>query len=659
MDSPAAKHGSSPLAPSALFRLILILIPFLFLLILEMSLRVFWSGAANLDLFIDDPFSAKYFTVNQVAGKRYFSGSSYGSFGTQDVFLKEKPANGIRIFVLGGSSTAGYPYMYAGSFPAMLRQRLEIQYPDKTIEVINLGMTAVNSYTVRDFALECLAYTPDALVIYAGHNEFYGALGTGSSQSSLFGNDRSLTLMLLKIRRLATYRFIRSLLSQFKPSRDSAGHQTLMARMAREQQISLDSPLYRKTLDIFQANMQDIIDRAGAQDTPVIIGSLASNVKDQAPFVSLVPVQCDSSRLRSELNHIRDRMVAGKYKAAARGLDSLDASCPGYALTSYYAGQCAEILGDTSAALNFYRQARDFDGLRFRASSDLNRLIRTLCEKNKAVFYAPVEEDFQRTSPGGLIGNNLILEHLHPNLNGYFQMARTVADVLENSVLPPPILPLAAADEPALRSIAVTTLDSAIAHIRIRLLTSGWPFQSHKRFLTLDDIRPRNDIERLALAVLNKTTDYEKAHVQLARKYAAKGDWRRAVREYHALATTFTNNESPLKAMGKLLVENRDFQAALPVLLKTLKLVEDGYSYKWAGTILLNQHELARALPLLERGKQFLARDTQLLYNLSGAYYMSGEKAKAVAVLNDILRINPDDGEARQFLARIQSARSS
>ncbi|MFQ6604679.1 MAG: tetratricopeptide repeat protein [Fidelibacterota bacterium] len=657
MESPSQTGNTSP--PPLIFRIFLILLPLLFFLGLELTLRLTWDGATNLALFIPDPYSSQYFTVNQIAGKRYFSGNSYGSFGTQDTFLKQKPADGIRIFVLGGSSTAGYPYMYAGGFPAMLRQRLEILYPENLIEVINLGMTAVNSYTVRDFALECMDYNPDALVIYTGHNEFYGALGTGSSQSSLFGANRPLIFLVLKVRRLATYRLIRSLLTRIRPSGFSPGHQTLMARMARNQHIEKDGPLYRKTLDVFQKNMQNILVEGKNHGIPIVIGSLASNVKNQPPFVSIVPQGCDSTAIDRRLQQARNLMDSGRHESAHAVLDSLIQACPGHAKVFYTAGQCATAMGDSIAALTDYTRARDYDGLRFRASSDLNHIIKTLCQTNKSVYYSPVEEAFQDISPGGIIGNNLILEHLHPNLSGYYHMARTFAETLIDSVLPAPRLMLAASDTPASRSLAVTRLDSVIANMRIRLLTSGWPFTSHRRFLTLDDIQPQNDIERLALAVLNKTSNYEKAHVQLAQSYEKAGQWRQAVREYRALAATFTNNDSPLKAMGKILVDRRQFSHALPILLKTLRLVDDGFSYKWAGTILLNQQQVDRALPLLEKGKQYLARDTQLLYNLSGAYYISGQKQKAIKTLNDLLRIDPGQEEARQFLSRIQSAGGS
>ncbi|RMF09153.1 MAG: hypothetical protein D6762_04305, partial [Candidatus Neomarinimicrobiota bacterium] len=184
-----------------LFPLLTGLLPILLLVGLEGFLRLIWTPPEARGLFISDPYNDRFYTVNTQVGKLYFSGGTAGAFGTQDGFRKHKPAGGIRIFVLGGSTTAGYPTLFSGSFPTMLRTRLEAMYPDRTIEVVNLGMTAVNTYTVRDFARECLSYEPDALVIYSGHNEFYGALGTGSSQRPFWGSNRSLTLAYIALKK--------------------------------------------------------------------------------------------------------------------------------------------------------------------------------------------------------------------------------------------------------------------------------------------------------------------------------------------------------------------------------------------------------------------------------------------------------------------------
>ena len=81
-----------------IFSFILFIIPILFFIILEIALRIFNYGG-NLDLFISATGElSKYKMCNQSVGKRYFH-QKY-TYWRSDLFLKRKPVNSYRIFVL-------------------------------------------------------------------------------------------------------------------------------------------------------------------------------------------------------------------------------------------------------------------------------------------------------------------------------------------------------------------------------------------------------------------------------------------------------------------------------------------------------------------------------------------------------------------------------
>jgi len=86
------------------FYSVLIFLPIVMLLLLELSLRLFSYGD-DLSLFVPSADS-KYLTCNRVVGKRYFSKFEQTT-PLYDIFLKEKPENGYRIFVLGESTIQG------------------------------------------------------------------------------------------------------------------------------------------------------------------------------------------------------------------------------------------------------------------------------------------------------------------------------------------------------------------------------------------------------------------------------------------------------------------------------------------------------------------------------------------------------------------------
>jgi len=506
---------------------VLIFTPFFLLFLLEVMARLV-SPPPDDAQFIDTEYNSDYLTVNQLAGKPYFQGESFGAFGTQDVLRREKTDSTLRIFVLGGSTTAGYPYMYSGTFAAIMKGLLQQSYPGWDIEVINLGMTAVNSYTVRDFARECLPYDPDLILIYAGHNEFYGALGSASSQHSLFGTNRTLTLLYLKLKRLRLYQLLQTLLHKLQPQQPIQDSRTLMARMAQNQAIPYHSTLYNKTLSIFQQNLQDIIHWTQQQNIPLLLGTLVSNLKDQPPFVSLHDPQVKPQTVDSLLNQIKPDIDQQHYQPALNQLQKLLTYDSTYAQTYFLAGRCSAALQQVKTAREYYRKARDYDALRFRAPSDLNDLIHELAKQN-LVYLTDIDSTFSVYSPNGIVGNNLILEHLHPNLEGYFLMGKAFAQTIlrqqllhiKHPNLPAP-LPLPP-DSLLKNQIAVTNLDKQIAQYRLQILTSGWPFTSHNQYLTLDDFVPQSTVQEQALAVLKRTSNYEKAHVRMAEYYERKG----------------------------------------------------------------------------------------------------------------------------------------
>src|SRR3984957_12842297 len=205
------------------FRIIAILLPFLPLGFLEFSLRLFHYGYDS-SLFIEVPGNKDYLIFNPDASRRYFTDQGNATSGNREPFRKQKEPGSLRIFVLGESTTIGYPYFHNGSFHRWLQYRLMRSFPDKKLEIVNLSLTAVNSYTVLGFARSVVHYEPDAVLIYTGHNEYYGALGVGSTNR--LGRSPWLVNTLLWFRQLRfvqlltqTYGMIAHVFSS-RPSRD-------------------------------------------------------------------------------------------------------------------------------------------------------------------------------------------------------------------------------------------------------------------------------------------------------------------------------------------------------------------------------------------------------------------------------------------------------
>ena len=347
--------------------------------------------------------------------------------------LKEKPQNGLRIFVQGGSSAAGFPYGLGASLAGMLEQRLKHTFPDKYVEVVNTAMAAVNSYTLLDLADEIIQQKPDAVLIYAGHNEYLGILGVGSNYTA--ANSQATTLLFLKLKDFRTFQLVQRIYHWSKneepaPADKSQQSRTFMAKVAKHKNIPLGSDIYTAGLAQFETNLSLLLDKYQKANVPVFVSTISSNLKDQKPFSSAPMADKLSLELQAILDNpsqtVANTVDKGRLALLARG-----AVDDGSALLHYRLGQLYLASGEYHKALQYFISAKDSDLLRFRAPTEINNVIKTV-SKEKQAYLVDVEHNLSTRSPFKIIGNNFMLEHLHMNVQGYFLLADTFYQALRN-----------------------------------------------------------------------------------------------------------------------------------------------------------------------------------------------------------------------------------
>ena len=393
------KNKEKAIAPTRkIFYLVLILIPIIFFALLEIGLRIFDYGYDYTQWV--SPTKGKY-VLNPDLAHKYFHNIDNVPYSNQDIFDEIKKPNTFRVFVLGESAGAGYPFIPLGAFSRYLEQRLNLEYPESKIEVINCSMTAINTYTMRDLFPGILELKPDLVLIYAGHNEYYGALGVGSMES--LGTSRTVVNMVIYLERFKTFQLIRNLLksaARLLGEERKALTGTLMARMAQNQYIGLGSDIYEKGIEQFRGNMHDILEMAKKQNVPVILSTLACNLRDQYPFIS-----------------INENGLPPADKVFILAKESLAKN-------------------DWKRADSLFRYARDLDALRFRAPSEINKTIINL---GKEFNYAIINIDsvFDAISPDHITGDNIMTDHLHPTLRGY----QTIGDIFYKKMEETKLLP--------------------------------------------------------------------------------------------------------------------------------------------------------------------------------------------------------------------------
>ncbi|MEO1022612.1 MAG: tetratricopeptide repeat protein [Bacteroidota bacterium] len=618
---------STPLSTrkKVLFYAITVSIPIVFFVTLELILRgVNYMGETRL--FVNPDISSdEYLIPNYNFASKYFFYTRTTPSPSTDAFLMKKPENGYRVFVMGGSSAAGYPYGFNGTFSRVVNDILTDALPDKKVEVINVGISAINSYTLYDQVDEIISQSPDAILVYAGHNEFYGALGVGSNEN--LGAFPGFVRLYLKLQRFKTFLFLRSVIVDSGKwiagvfsgeTPDESG--TLMERIVDSRSIELDSPKHDLAMLQFESNMTAILETFQQQDIPVFFGSVASNLKDHPPFVT----------------------VEDGEQPPAGGI--------------YQQANEAYIKGDFETAKSLYVQAKDLDGLKFRAPSDINTTIKTLSDTYEDVTYVPVEERLSKQSPNQIIGFNYMLEHLHPNQDGYFQIGRfyseAVMEYLKNrgSSLSP--------TRPAYTfkpDMYLSDFDSLVAWHRVETLKQGFPFVQGKNPKPYQDgYFPTSFEDSLAFLTVHDGLRWDKAKVTIAKYHESQNRYDAAVQEYRGLIRNQPWNDSPYVFAARLLLDQNRYGEAEPLLRKAYELYpQEAFTTKMLGAIELNAGNSDEAIRLLEESRAIKPNDLQTLYNLSGAYGVKKEFNKALEIVNLVLQQNPNFPGALEWKQRL------
>ncbi|HEX5649122.1 MAG TPA: GDSL-type esterase/lipase family protein [Steroidobacteraceae bacterium] len=561
--------------------LITVLSPLVLLAAVEGALRLAGVGALE-PLFVPVASAPGYLQPNPDAIRRFFPDPSRAPDVSIDTtwFPARKDASTLRIFVQGESSAAGFPYGRWASPAAMLQQRLQRSYPDRNVEVVNTAMAAVTSYVLLDFADEIIAQQPDAVVIYTGHNEFLGIGGVGSSLVS--ARSPVVARAIASLRRLHVYRALeRTLGPVLGPEQDPLSDRggTLMARVAKERSIPLDSGLFVRGERQFRGNLDRLLARYAQAGVPVFVGTLASNLRDQPPFVSVVDAGPDSAAVRYETARRRDR--DGKY----------------------------------AEALVEYTAAKDLDGLRFRAPESFDTVIRDVAKRRGATV-VDVRGALANAARDGIVGADLMLEHVHPNVEGYFRLASAFYPALVARVGQPTV---AVDDAMARAELPVTEIDRLHGEYRVAVLRNDWPFVPERRDTNI--AAATNRIEEIAQAWFVGRFSWADAMKEALGEYQQQGDVAEAARVAVNLADAYVASAKTQYAAGQLL---------------------------------LRANAAARGLHYLQRAVRLDPATIEYQMSVAQAQFMLGRIEDSIATLERVLLQHPGESRAEYWLGEVK-----
>jgi len=195
---------------------------------------------------------------------------------------------------------------------------------------------------------------------------------------------------------------------------------------------------------------------------------------------------------------------------------------------------------DFQKANENYILARDFDCVRFRASTDINTTIKRLAEKYQANF-VPTLELFNTHSPHGIVGESLLLEHVHPNISGAFLLSESFyTGIVQSQIIAKEVnLETVKSFKYFRKNYGYSVLDTLIGLHRIANLKYHWPFRDEtNEYIDYREIyKPSGKIDSLAFnAMARQNQTLTEAHEYLAEWYSKNEDYQNAFQEYNSLS---------------------------------------------------------------------------------------------------------------------------
>jgi len=343
--------------------------------------------------------------------------------------------------------------------------------------------------------------------------------------------------------------------------------------------------------------MTDILKSIHDKGVPVILGRLVSNVKDQKPFISV--------------------------------------NTPGYQTADQVYKEAEDELRNNrfTEADSLFTRAKDLDALRFRAPEKMNKIIEDLgLEFHDAVV--PIDSLFDAASPDGIVGDNLIVDHLHPNVTGYQLMGKAFYDCMKKEGQLPKTekstIPYGEQDSLTRANFVFTKLDSIIGNDDITLLKNNWPYVKKSKVMSefqqkdfVDLLQPKDLTDSIAMYKIEGRISWTDAHLLAAATYLKRDD----IKEY-------------LKHINLLLYQYpalKDFNTLLTYFYYKNKIDMSDYTPTRVGMIQLNMGKYDDAIKYLTEAYKSTPHDPTVLYNLSLAYSKRKDFKRALTIINECL----------------------
>jgi len=650
----ARKHPSGPIVTSAGQKILLVVFGLALFVLLVMLVEglLAWFGLADPYLG-DDPL------VGFVPGRPLFARKTLPggeevyatqpaklAFFNHQEFPVRKAAGTYRIFALGGSTTAGRPYDAAVAFPRWLERYLEEMDSGRRYEVVNAGAISYASYRIVVLLRELLDYEPDGFVVYTGHNEFLEE----RSYSQIIHQHPAWKRLRIWLGGFRFYTLARQgWLKLRPPEAATALPAEVTAKLDGWTGLDLyhrDDELRRSVFAHFEYNLRQIAAIAHRYGVAVIFVKPIANLKDFSPFKSEhAPGLSPHKRERfAELEaEGRRQLEAGRPRAALERLTQAAEIDAEYAELPYRIGRCHLALGDPVAARAAFVRAKDLDVAPLRAPERITELLTAVAgEYDVPLIDLPaiLEAESRARYGHDILGNEYLLDHVHPDLPVHSLIAERVIDVLIERGVVKPDPAWSEVRRKAIYDRVVAGLDRSYYAQRDLNLAKvlGWSGKLAEAEAPLRravEVLSENPEVHLNLGIICQRTDrLDQAARELRR--ALELDPRSAVAHFN---------------LGVVLGELGQPAAGIAALRRAIALRPDyAEAHYNLGALLLRQGSREEAISAFERALELKPEALAATFRLGLAHREQGRLEEAAEAFRRVLERDPDDVAARTEL---------
>jgi len=637
-----------------------VVLPVVFLGALELSLRLGGYGY-SMAFFKQIQIGGEEFLVdNDKFGLRFFPPEL--SRSPAPVRMSARKAPGVaRIFIFGESAALGDPRP-AYSAGRYLQALLQERFPDRRFEVVCVAMTAINSHAILPIARECARHSGDLWIIYMGNNEMVGPFGA----ITIFGTQSlpvAYVRLILAARQTRLGQLVLALAGEHSNG-TKYGPAWGGMRMFMNNRIAPGDPRKEVVYQNFRRNLEDILRAGRAAGVPILLSTVAVNVKDCAPFGSLsdnnLPaaerVACDElSKEGGAAERQGNYAAAADYWAKAARLDANSAQL------QFELGSCLLALTNLAAAREHLEQACDFDALPFRADSRLNREIAEAGRgaKGGGVALCDAAGLFETNSPQTVPGDEWFYEHVHFNFDGSYQLARAWAEQVEQ-LLPAMATNRAsggwASQERCEGRLGLTDWNrsAVLADVLRRLAEPPFvnqlnhtqqvvAYRSHLRELRRKETKEAAAQAREVYATaLKESPDDHRLHENYAEFLEGTGSLDEAAAQWGQVRELIPHHHLAWFHEGRLLRQCGKLAEAEPLLRQAVTLRPDlAEGWLELGILHASEGKTEQALSEFERERRLAPGDSRVYYHMGKALSKLNLRAAAIQSLRRSVQLQP------------------